>query len=137
MALNFNSTTPAPPLGSQNVTWQNDSSGNVTAYVGLTAGKTTVAPVAGVVTINCALGNSFLITVNAAITSVVFTNPSDGQVIHLLWQQDSTGHAITLPADLLGATAPSTGANTVSGQQFMYNMPDTNFYALGVGVTGM
>ena len=34
MALNFNSTTPVAPAGAVNVIFQNDVSGNVTAYVG-------------------------------------------------------------------------------------------------------
>jgi hypothetical protein len=38
MALNFNATTPAAPSGSTNVTWQNDASGNVSAYVASTGG---------------------------------------------------------------------------------------------------
>jgi hypothetical protein len=137
MSLNFNAVTPAAPVGSSNIQWQNDSAGNVSAYVGVTPGKQTVAPSAGVLTIDLSLGSKILVNVNAAITSIVFNNPTDGQVITIVWQQDSTGHAIALPSDLLGATAPSTGANLVSGQQFMYNQPDTNFYAVGVGVVGM
>jgi hypothetical protein len=38
MALNFNATNPAAPAGSTNVTWQNDASGNVSAYVASTGG---------------------------------------------------------------------------------------------------
>jgi len=33
MSINFNDTTPAAPGGSTNVKWQNDSSGNASAYV--------------------------------------------------------------------------------------------------------
>jgi hypothetical protein len=33
VALNFNGTTPAAPTGSTNVVWQNDVSGNVSAYL--------------------------------------------------------------------------------------------------------
>lgn len=34
MAITFNSTTPAAPAGSANITWQKDMSGNVSGYVG-------------------------------------------------------------------------------------------------------
>ena len=40
--INLNNTLPAAPSGSQNVSWQQDGSGNVSAYVGLTSTKTTV-----------------------------------------------------------------------------------------------
>lgn len=33
MSINFSNTTPAPPAGDVNVTWQTDGSGNVSAYV--------------------------------------------------------------------------------------------------------
>ncbi len=33
MSINLNGTTPAAPAGSTNVTWQKDTSGNVSAYV--------------------------------------------------------------------------------------------------------
>lgn len=38
MSLNFNAATPAAPSGSTNVVWQNDASGNVSAYVPSTGG---------------------------------------------------------------------------------------------------
>jgi hypothetical protein len=43
MAINLNGTTPAAPAGSTNVTWQEDVSGNVSAYV--STGPTTLTPV--------------------------------------------------------------------------------------------
>lgn len=43
MAINLNGTTPAAPAGSTNVTWQNDVSGNVSAYIGTS--PTTLTPV--------------------------------------------------------------------------------------------
>lgn len=133
--INFSDTQPAAINGGTNVSWQSDVSGNVSAY--LATRKTTVAPVAGVLTLDASLWDSFFITVNAAITSTVITNPSDGQQIYLLWAQDLTGHAVTLPTNLLGATAPSTGASLHTGQQFSYNAADTNWYSCGVGTAGM
>ena len=94
----------------------------------LTGTKTTVAPVAGVLTINATLGNSFLITVNAAITSMSISGPTDGQEITLLFAQDSTGHAVTLAANIAGATAVSTTANTHSVMKLTYNVGNTIWY---------
>ncbi len=38
MSANLNNTTPAAPGGNVNVTWQKDSSGNVSAYIATGAG---------------------------------------------------------------------------------------------------
>ena len=131
MAINFSNNLPAPPTGGSNVTFQTDGSGNVSAYTGLASTKTSIAPVAGVLTINCALGNSFFITVNAAITSIVFTNPTDGQEVTLLFAQDGTGHAVTTPANLLGSYSITATANKHSCYTWSYNLADTNWYQIG------
>lgn len=137
MSTNLNDTTPTAPTGGRNIKWQQDGSGNTSAYTSLAPLKTTVAPIAGVLTIDCSIGNSFYININATITSVSLTNPIDGQEITILWVQDGTGHAVALPANLLGATAPSTSANTHSVQKFTYNVGDTNWYAIAAGTTGL
>jgi hypothetical protein len=65
------------------------------------------------------------------------TNPTDGKEITLLWAQDTTGHAVTLAANLLGATAIGVTANSHTCQRFLYNAPDTNWYSTGTGSAGM
>lgn len=137
MATNLSSTVPAAPTGGRLVTWQQDVSGNTSAYTSMAPSKITVAPIAGVLTLDLSLANSFLITVNAPITSMVLINPTDGQEPTLLWAQDSTGHAITLATNLIGATAPSTAANKHSIQKFSYNVGDTNYYGVSAGQTGL
>ena len=137
--LNLNDTVPAAAAGTQNVVWQEDSSGNVSAAVNFQSfgGKVTVAPVAGVLTLDCSAARSFYVNVNAAITSMVINNPVDGQEITILWVQDGTGHSIVLAGNMQGATAPSTSANKVSCQKFTYNSGNGNWYAIAAGVTGM
>jgi hypothetical protein len=136
--ITLNSTTPSAPSGGTLVKWQQDSSGNVSAYTGAAANPpVTTAPVAGVLTINAASGDKQYINVNAAITSSSVTNPTDGQIMTVFWMQDSTGHAIVLPSNFVGATAPSTTANKHSIQQFMYHLADTNWYGVAVGQTGL
>lgn len=137
MATNLSSTTPAAPIGGRLVTWQQDVSGNTSAYTSVAPAKITVAPVAGVLTLDCSLANSFLVNINAAITSMVLTNPTDGQAITILWAQDGTGHPVVLATNLLGATAPSTTANKHSIQTFSYNVGDTNWYAPAAGQVGL
>jgi hypothetical protein len=136
--ITLNSTTPAAPTGGSLVKWQQDSSGNVSAYTGSAANPpVTTAPVSGVLTLNAAAGDKQKINVNAVITSIVVSNPTDGQVMTLFWVQDGTGHTITLPAFFLGVTAPSTTANKHSVQQIYYNAADTNWYGVAAGQTGL
>lgn len=137
--ITLNSTTPAAPTGGFNVVWQQDSSGNVSAYTGPAAlgTPTTFTPVAGVLTIDASKGNLARVNVNAAITGMSITNPIDGQALTIFWMQDSTGHSITLASNLLGATAPTTTANKHSQQTFTYNLADTNWYATSAGAVNM
>jgi len=59
-----------------------------------------IFPVAGVVTINCSGGtNSVKVIVNAAVTSVVFSNPGGGQIVTVLFQ-----HATERETRLAGRT---------------------------------
>lgn len=129
--INLSDSTPAAPAGGVNVKWQQDASGNVSAYASLAGGgKQTVAPVAGALAIDASLGNSFLINVTAAITSITISNPTDGQELTLLWVQDSTGHTVTIPANILGVTTPSSTASAVSAFKITYNVGDTNWYGI-------
>lgn len=130
--INLSNSTPAPPSGSQNIQWQSDASGNVSGYLGLGTTKTTYTPSSGVITLDASQGNSFLISVTAAITSMSITNPTDGQVITILWAQDSTGHAVATASNMLGSFSITTSANKHSCYQFTYNVGDTNWYEVGV-----
>lgn len=113
-----------------NVTWQQDASGNISAYAA--ALKIAVAPVAGVVTLDASAGNSFFITVNAAITSMVISNATDGQEITVMWQQDATGHAVAMASTMAsGSFSVSTTASKTSAGKWSYNAANTIWYLLG------
>jgi hypothetical protein len=133
--INLSNTTPAAIGGGTNVTWQSDASGNVSGYVAKV--KQTVSIVANAVTFDASQGSSFLVLITSAITSMTITNPTDGQEITILFQQDGTGHAVTFAANVHGATAVPTTPNTTSTYKFSYNVGDTNWYSLGsvVGIT--
>jgi len=133
--INLSNTTPAAPAGGTNITWQQDSSGNVSGYYGIK--KQTVTPSSGTITLDATLYSSFFVSVNQALTSI--TVPSgviDGQEITIIWVQDASGHAVTLPSNLLGAIAISTTANKRTAQRFSYNSADTNWYATNAGLAG-
>lgn len=128
--INLNSTTPAAPNGGTPVIWQNDSSGNVSAYTAKV--KTSLNATGGALTINAGLGDSFIINVSGVVSSSTISNPTDGQEITLLWAQNSTGYAVTLPTNMKGGLTVSTTANSHTCQKFTYNAGDGNWYAIGV-----
>lgn len=128
--INLSDTTPPAPLGGNNVHFQEDASGNVSAYI--KARKVTVNASSGTLTIDASQADTFLIQVTAAVTAMSITNPADGQIITLLWAQDTNGHTVALASNLLGALAVSTTANKHTCQAFTYNSGDTNWYAIGV-----
>lgn len=137
--INLNDTTPAAPTGAVNVGWQEDAAGNVSAYVPF-GGTTGIqqSPVAGVLTLDTSLSNVFRLLINGNVTTMTLTNPTDFQVITVIWQMDGTGgYTVTPATNLKGVTSPSTGANTFSTQQFVYNDGNGNWYALSTGKTGM
>jgi hypothetical protein len=208
MSINLNNNLPAPPTGGTNVNFQEDGSGNVSAYVGLASNKIITAPVvksyvlsaaatagggstvytgtivvpvnslvgllftvsgfvatpanngtflctanngtttitlantagvlevqaaaaiSGSLILDCSLGNSFFVNVTAPITSMSITNPTDGQEITILWQQDVTGHAVAVAGNLLGTFSVTLTANTHSCYKWTYNLADTNWYLI-------
>lgn len=136
--INLSDSTPAATTGRQNVTWQQDASGNVSASTSLAATRQVVAISSGVLTVNAALGNVIEVTLNQNITSIVVNNPTDGQELLFVWIQDATGsRTITFSASFKGTTAPSSAANSFSQQKFSYRNADTSFRAVSAGVTGM
>jgi hypothetical protein len=136
--INLSDSTPVAPSGGQNVKWQSDVSGNVSAYAPIAATRQTVAISSGVLTVNAALGSIIEVTLNQNITSIVVNNPVDGQELLFVWIQDATGsRTITFPASFKGTTAPSSAVNSFSQQKFSYRTADTAFRAIAAGVTGM
>jgi hypothetical protein len=132
-------STPSAPVGSRNVAWQSDVSGNVSANLplGVTT-KVTVTPVAGVLTFDTTAANSFLVNLNANVTSSSIIAGYDGEELTILWIQDVTGsRTVVMPTNLKGVTTPSAAANSHSVQKFTYNTGDGNWYAISAGVTGL
>ena len=130
--INLSNTTPAAIDGGTNVSWQSDASGNVSAYVATV--KQTTAIVANTVTFDASVASSFLVAVTSAITTMTITNPTDAQEITILFQQDGSGHAVTLATNMLGCTPVTTTASTSSIYKLSYNVGDTNWYCISSNV---
>lgn len=103
MSINLSNSTPAAPAGSTNVTWQNDVSGNVSAYItsaaeltgdgfdataqGANIGTTDLVatPVAGVYRISAYIIRTVIDGVSSTLPSIV-----------LSWNDQDNGQGQTL-----------------------------------------
>ena len=105
MAINLNSTTPAAPTGGGNVTWQEDGSGNVSAYV---------------------TGADVLVGINTQTASYHAVLADAGALIRM---NDASANSVTIDPD---ATTDFPAGSTVSVRQVGAG---TTTIAAGAGVT--
>lgn len=106
---------------------------------GLIEVKTAPAIASGVLTLNCALGNVFAVSLNAAITSLTFSNiPTGAYSLTLAFTCDGTARAVTWPASVKwsGGTAPTLTSTLNKVDIFVLNVWDgtgTTWYAMTGG----
>jgi hypothetical protein len=104
---------------------------------GLIEVKTAPTISAGVLALNCALGNVFHVSLNAAITSLTFSNiPSSGSAygLTLAFTADGTARAVTWPAAVkwAGGTAPTLTSTSSKVDIFVLTTWDagTTWYSM-------
>ena len=103
---------------------------------GLNEVKTAPTISAGVLNLNCALGNVFVVSLNAAITSITFSNiPTGAYGLTLAFTCDGTARAVTWPASVKwsGGTAPTLTSTNAKVDIFVLNVWDgtgTTWYAM-------
>jgi len=104
---------------------------------GLNEVKTAPTISAGVLALNCALGNVFHVSLNAAITSLTFSNiPSSGTAygLTLAFTADGTARAVTWPAAVKwsGGTAPTLTSTSTKVDIFVLTTWDagTTWYSM-------
>ena len=154
MAINLNNTTPAAPTGSTNVTWQEDVSGNVSAYVttsaeltgsnidltaqGANIGSTNLvaSPVAGLYRIS-----AYLIVTRAATTSstlpsltIGWTDQNSGVAQTLVLTPTNSGNLTTTYQQATGFISTNTSAITYSTASFASSGGTSMQYALHIRV---
>jgi len=106
---------------------------------GLNEIKTAPAIASGVLTLNCALGNVFHVSLNAAITSLTFSNiPTGAYSLTLAFTADGTARTISWPASVKwsGGTAPTLTSTLNKVDIFVLNVWDgtgTTWYAMTGG----
>jgi hypothetical protein len=87
-------------------------------------------------TFDASLANTFKMTLTGNVTSSALSSAKTGQIVSWLICQDSTGsRTFVWPSNVKGGGAISSGANTCSAQQFLYD--GTNAYAAAEMKTGM
>jgi hypothetical protein len=103
---------------------------------GLIEVKTAPTISSGVLALNCALGNVFHVSLNAAITSITFSNiPTGAYGLTLAFTADGTARAVTWPASVKwsGGTAPTLTSTNAKVDIFVLNTWDgsgTTWYAM-------
>ena len=107
---------------------------------GLNEVKTAPTISSGVLALNCALGNVFHVSLNAAITSITFSNiPASGTAygLSLAFTADGTARAVTWPAAVkwAGGTAPTLTSTNAKVDIFVLTTWDagTTWYAMTGG----
>lgn len=104
---------------------------------GLNEVKTAPTISAGVLNLNCALGNVFHVSLNAAITSITFSNiPASNTAygLTLAFTADGTARAVTWPAAVkwAGGTAPTLTSTNAKVDIFVLTTWDagTTWYSM-------
>ena len=106
---------------------------------GLNEVKTSPTISSGVLALNCALGNVFHVSLNAAITSITFSNiPASGTAygLTLAFTMDGTARAVTWPAAIKWAgSAPTLSSTNNKVDIFVLTTWDggTTWYAMTGG----
>jgi hypothetical protein len=136
----FYPATGTPPPG---WTVYNNATGSYVSWSGVSSAwvppvvvpnKTTISPATGAIVFNAALGNSFAAVMTGNV-SFTITNPTDGQVIQVLWIQNATGGwTVTYPSNVhsIGFVG---GAGTVSAVDLKLLTADQYVVLGGSGVS--
>lgn len=157
MAINLNNSVPAAPTGGTNVLWQEDTSGNVSAYVsapGIIAASSKdltaqQANIAGTNLITSPTAGCYRISVYIAVTTkggssstlpaTVFTwnDQQSGQAMSLTLTPTNAGNALTTFQDAVGFISANTSAIQYSTTGYVSAGSPQMQYALHIRIEQM
>jgi hypothetical protein len=103
---------------------------------GAAASGQELAPiVAGVVTMDVAKSHtSFKVNVDQTITSVVFTNPTAGEVVNVLFTQNTTGgFSVTFGGNVANSPTVNTSPSSSSSVLFSYDVNSNTWFGISNG----
>ena len=157
MAINLNGTTPAAPAGGTNVLWQEDTSGNVSAYVTaagiITASSVDLtaqtANIAGTNLVASPTAGCYRISVYIAVTTAggssstlpatVFTwnDQQSGQAMSLTLTPTNSGNALTTFQDAVGFISANASAIQYATTGYVSAGSPSMQYALHIRIEAM
>ena len=105
---------------------------------GIAQRKVINATATGALTIDVSQGNTFVNTLTGNVTSVTLANPTDGQIITLMWKQSGTPFTVSYTGSTYrGATTIGASASLFSIQQFQYDAASTSWIGIAVAQTNI
>jgi len=97
-------------------------------------GQEVVGIVAGVVTMNVKGHTSFQVDVDQTITSVVFTNPTAGEVVNVIFTQNTTGgFTVTFGGNIANSPTVNTTPSSTSSVLFSYDINSNTWFGINNG----
>ena len=98
-------------------------------------GQEVVPIVAGVVTMDVGTKHtSFQVNVDQTITSVVFTNPTAGEVVNVIFVQNTTGgYSVTFGGNIANAPTVNTTPSSSSSVLLSYDINSNTRYGVNNG----
>jgi hypothetical protein len=98
-------------------------------------GEEVVPIVGGVVTMDVGTNHtSFQVNVDQAITSVVFTNPTAGEVVNVIFVQNTTGgYSVTFEGNIANAPTVNTTPSSSSSVLHSYDINSNIWYGVNNG----
>ncbi|SRR5216683_4248429 len=156
MSLNFNGSVPAAPAGNTNVVWQNDASGNVSAYVPSTSGLSPInlpgqtANIPTTLILTPASSALYRITAYMIVTTVDGVSSTLPRLVITWTDQDNSnsqtftllptnnGNSLTtFQQSTMEISALSGGSIQYATTGYASNTPATMNYALRVRIEAM
>lgn len=137
MSINLNNSVPAAPAGSTNVLWQEDTSGNVSAYVTgpqvLTADSVDLtgqtANIAGTNLIASPTAGCYRISVYLSVTTAGGSSSTLPSAV-FTWNDQQSGHAMSL------TLTPTNTGNSLGTFQDAVGFISANTSAIQYSTTG-
>jgi len=107
----------------------------ILGFASIASGQQIVPIVSGVVTMDVSKHQtSFKVIVNQNITSVVFENPTGGEVVNVLFSQDSTGgFTVAFGGNIANSPTISTTPSASSSVLFSYDLNTNAWFGVNNG----
>jgi hypothetical protein len=112
--------------------------GTIWVLANIAARKVINVTATGALALDASQGNVFANTLTGNVTSVTISNPTDGQIITLIWSQGGTAFTVSYTGSTFrGATTIGATINTKSVQQFTYDAATSSWLGIAAANTNI